>query len=493
MQVDVGGDGDVGQRIVVRAVALAQHREAEIGLERLPGRLQHRHAVQAGHLRRRVHHRGPGGVLHRLADEDRTDMPPQLLDLPVIGCLGVDHRQVELRGQGQPLIVAEPGLEREVALGREVRRYPVQRHHLGQRLRDVRDVGDDSTLGRAYRVVGCEHPVDAEHLHEPAFLGGRVVAGAGHGPGMADGPGQLGLPAPDHAGDDRLLRLQPQLVVAAGLGIHHRGLAAVVVAQRVDELRGGEVDVDVLAAGDRGGGAPAGRRQIVGDGGGEVAGVGEDRHRALEQGLARIVAAQRPADPDPVPGIRHAQPVGTEDVDAVLLAHGADLARIVDRDLLADDDDLLEIRIDPGQLGHPVAHRRGWQVDHAGVEAVAGIEALAHRVVHRHVAERRLQLLAAAPGRGPEHDVAAGEGVADRGHVAGFATQDVQHADPVVARRDLGQIVDADIVFEAGNALLVHRCCPDLGWWVQAALRMPRRCASCSRPPAFIQRSAAWA
>ena len=58
VQVDVGGDGDVGQRIVVRAVALAQHREAEIGLERLPGRLQHRHAVQAGHLRRRVHHRG---------------------------------------------------------------------------------------------------------------------------------------------------------------------------------------------------------------------------------------------------------------------------------------------------------------------------------------------------------------------------------------------------------------------------------------------------
>ena len=55
------------------------------------------------------------------------------------------------------------------------------------------------------------------------------------------------------------------------------------------------------------------------------------------------------------------------------LAHGADLARIVDRDLLGDDDDLLEVGIDPDQLGHAVAHGRGRQVDHAGVEAVAGI------------------------------------------------------------------------------------------------------------------------
>ena len=137
---------------------------------------------------------------------------------------------------------------------------------------------------------------------------------------------------------------QAELVVAAGLGVHHGGLAALVVAQRVDELGCGEVDVDVLAAGDRGRGAPAGGRQVVGDGGGEVAGVGEDRDRALEQGLARIVAAQRAADPHPVPGVGHAQAVGAEDVDAVGLAHGADLARVVDRDLLGDDDDLLAAR-----------------------------------------------------------------------------------------------------------------------------------------------------
>ena len=38
VQVDVGGDGDVGQRVVVRAVALAQHREAQIGLRTAAGR-----------------------------------------------------------------------------------------------------------------------------------------------------------------------------------------------------------------------------------------------------------------------------------------------------------------------------------------------------------------------------------------------------------------------------------------------------------------------
>ena len=78
---------------------------------------------------------------------------PQLLDLRVVGCGRLDHRQVELLGQGQALIVAEPGLEREVALGRHVRLDAVQRHHLGQRHRDVGDVGDHRTLGRADLIV----------------------------------------------------------------------------------------------------------------------------------------------------------------------------------------------------------------------------------------------------------------------------------------------------------------------------------------------------
>ena len=98
---------------------------------------------------------------------------------------------------------------------------------------------------------GREHVVDAEHLHEPALLRRGVVAGAGHRTGMAHRAGQLGLPAADDAGDDRLLRLQAQLVVAAGLGIHHGGLAALVIVEGMDELGRGEVDVDVLAARDR--------------------------------------------------------------------------------------------------------------------------------------------------------------------------------------------------------------------------------------------------
>ena len=479
MQVDVGRDRDVGELVVVRAVGLAQHGQAQVRLERLQGRIEHRHAMQAGHLRRRVHDRGARRVLHRLADEHAADLPAQLLDLRIVRGRRLDYRQVELLGQGQALIVAEPGLEREVALGRHVRLDAVERHHLGQRHRDVGDVGDHGSLGGADLVVRAEDVVDAEHLHEPPLLGRGVVAGAGHGAGMAHGAGQLRLPAADDAGDDRLLRLQPELVIAAGLGVEHGGLAAVVIVERVDELRRGEVDVDVLAARDRGRGAPAHRAQIVGDGGGEVAGVGEDRDRALEQRFAGIVAAERAADAHPVPGVRDPQAVAAEDVDPVHLADGTDLARIVHRDLLGDDDDLLEVGIDPGELGYAVAHGAGRQVDHAGVEAVAGVQALAHRVEHRHIADRCLELLAAAAGRRAEDDVAAGEGVADRRHVAGFAAQDVEHADAVFARRDLGQRVDTDIVFEAGDALLVHVRCPDLEMW---CFRRPCACLGAARP-----------
>ena len=76
------------------------------------------------------------------------------------------------------------------------------------------------------------------------------------------------------------------------------------------------------------------------------------------QRLARTVAAERAADADLVPGVRHAEAVAAEDVDAVLLPHRADLARVVHRHLLGDDEDLLEFGIDPDQLGHAVARAR---------------------------------------------------------------------------------------------------------------------------------------
>ena len=414
----MGGDGDVGELVVVGAVQLAQDGQAQVRLERLPGGIQHRHAVQARHLRRRVHDRGARGVLHRLAREDRTDLLPQGRDLLAVGRRRGDDRQVELARQVEALAVAEPGLQREVAAGREVGLAAVQRHDPGQGHGDVRDVADDGTLGRADRVLGREDVVDPEHLHEPAFLGRRIVAGAGDGAGMAHGPGQLRLPAADDAGDHGLGRLQFLLVVAARLDIEDGGLAAVVVAQRPDELGCREVDVDVLAAGDQRGGAPAGGGEVAGDRGGEVAGVGEDRDRALEQGLARIVAAQRPADPHPVPGVGDAEAVGAQDVDAPRLAKRPDLAAVVHRDLLGDDDDLLEIRVDPDELRHAVAHGRGRQVDHAGVEAVAGVQAVADIVEDRDLAHRRLQLLPPAAGRGAEDDVPAREGVAHRRDLA---------------------------------------------------------------------------
>ena len=125
------------------------------------------------------------------------------------------------------------------------------------------------------------------------------------------------LPAPDHARHHRLGELGVQFVIAPRLGVEHRRLAARIVGKREGELRRGEVDVDVLAAGDQRGGAPAPHAQICGDGGGETAGVGEDGDRALAQGLRRRVAAERAADAHLVPGVGHAQAVGAEDVDAV--------------------------------------------------------------------------------------------------------------------------------------------------------------------------------
>ena len=151
----------------------------------------------------------------------------------------------------------------------------------------------------------------------------------------------------------------------------------------------------------------------------------------LSSDSSGMIAAERAADAHPVPGVRDAEAVGAEDVDAVRLAERADLARIVHRDLLGDDDDLLELGIDADELGDAVAHAGRRQVDDAGVEGEAGVEAFAHVVVDGNVARRRRQHLAAAAGRGAEHDVAAGEGVAHRRHLARFAAENVEHADPV--------------------------------------------------------------
>ena len=216
-------------------------------------------------------------------------------------------------------------------------------------------------------------------------------------------------------------------------------------------------------------------------------GVREHRHRALQQRLCRMVAAQRAADAHPAPRVGHAQAVAADHVDARALRHRADLARVVHRDLLGDDDDLLQARVDADQLGHAVAHARRRQVDDAGVERMPGVQAFAHVVEHRDVADGCLQHLAAAAGRGAEGHVAAGEGVAGRRDLARFAAQDVEHADAITASGEIGQRVDADEVREGRNALSMHGV--GLLGSVQAVAATPRRRAICSRPPLFIHSS----
>src|SRR5262249_61440014 len=123
-------------------------------------------------------------------------------------------------------------------------------------------------------------------------------------------------------------------------------------------------------------GALAGGEQIAGDGGGEPAGVRQDGDRSLLENLAGVVAAKRATNAHPVPGISHPQAVTAEDVDASLLAESADLARVVDRELLGDDEDLPQLGVQSNQLGNSVASRGGRQIDHPAVEAVARVHSL---------------------------------------------------------------------------------------------------------------------
>jgi len=67
------------------------------------------------------------------------------------------------------------------------------------------------------------------------------------------------------------------------------------------------------------------------------------------------VAAEGATNAHLVPGIGHAQAVAAEDVDPVLLPQGADLARVMHGQLFGDDEDLLELGIDPDQLGDAIA------------------------------------------------------------------------------------------------------------------------------------------
>src|SRR4029450_6452582 len=117
-----------------------------------------------------------------------------------------------------------------------------------------------------------------------------------------------------------------RFVVPTGFDIERSRLAARVVLQRMSEVARRIVDVDILAAGDERCRTPAFGGEILGDGGGEAAGIGEQRDRAFNQDLFRPIAAEGAADAYPVPGIRDPQAVAADDVDAEGLTDSADLA-----------------------------------------------------------------------------------------------------------------------------------------------------------------------
>src|SRR5476649_1964175 len=81
--------------------------------------------------------------------------------------------------------------------------------------------------------------------------------------------------------------------------------------------------------------------------------------------------------------------------------------------------------------------------------------------------------------------------MADRRHIAGLASKDVEDADPIFARGNLGQRTGTDEILEIAYTLLVHDTLLTRGGKLQTAWldAMPSRAATCSRPPDFIHAS----
>ncbi len=71
IQIELRADRRVDELPVVLAARLVQQREVDVRLQRILGGVEHRHPVQAGDLRRRVHLRGARAVLHRSVAETR--------------------------------------------------------------------------------------------------------------------------------------------------------------------------------------------------------------------------------------------------------------------------------------------------------------------------------------------------------------------------------------------------------------------------------------
>ena len=111
-------------------------------------------------------------------------------------------------------------------------------------------------------------------------------------------------------------------------------------------------------------------REVLRDRGREAAGVREDRDRAL---AAAISSGWSPPSAPPMRTRFHESATPRQLPPMMSTPLACAIARIsrasCTDDLLGDDDDLLQIRVDADQLGHAVAHARRRQVDDAGVEA----------------------------------------------------------------------------------------------------------------------------
>ena len=167
--------------------------------------VEHRGAMQAADLRFRIHLRCARRVLERLTRRNRPDLPVDLQDLLVIGRDRADHGNRKAgRQAAMPWSEPNHGLSARLPSGSKSGIVALARMTAVSAAGNMRDVRDDRALRRAARIVGREEPVDAELLHEPAFLRLRVVGAARHRARMADRTRQPALPPAHHAGDHRL-------------------------------------------------------------------------------------------------------------------------------------------------------------------------------------------------------------------------------------------------------------------------------------------------
>ena len=123
------GNCDVEHHAVIRTRDLMHQRQREIGFQRQDREIEHGVTMHARHLRLGVHDRRARLVLHVLARNDRANLAGEGLDLLVVGQDCFHRRQGEVRGQLDPLVVRNPGLERKAAARREIRPHIVELHH----------------------------------------------------------------------------------------------------------------------------------------------------------------------------------------------------------------------------------------------------------------------------------------------------------------------------------------------------------------------------